>query len=185
MPPKSKKTLDKKLTVDFIGYSEPNNGRELWEVDVLHNSSNINSKLFPSGWNYINFRVEKWQLESFGFAYIPAEGTAKLLNLDTSEIHNLPYKGVSTTSFIGNVFGFGKLIEIYFDLIQIKDLSTFETTTIDWENTEFIEWVEFLNEKEIKLTLAKVENGVRRKRSTTMAIVNTGFGALPKVKCYE
>jgi len=177
MYPESKKTSDEKLVVDFVGYSEPNNGRELWQVDVSHNNSSINDKLFPSGWNYINFRIEKWQLESLGFAYIPAEGTAKLLNLDTSEIHNLQYKGVSTTSFIGNIFGFGKLMEVYFDLIQITDLSTFNTTTIDWKNTEFIEWAEFLNEGEIKLTLAKVEDGVRKKRSTTMAIVNTGFGS--------
>ncbi|MBV7441315.1 hypothetical protein KRX57_07770 [Weeksellaceae bacterium TAE3-ERU29] len=171
MLPKSKTTTDKKLTVDFVGYSEPNNGRELWKVDVLYNSSNINSKLFPNGWNYINFRVEKWQLESFGFAYIPVEGTAKLLKLNTSEIHNLPYKGTSTVSFIGNVFGFGKLMEIYVDLIQITDLSTFKTTTIDWKNTEFIEWVEFLNEEEIKLTLVKIEKGVQKKRFTTMNIV--------------
>jgi len=177
MHPESKKTTDEKLIVDFIGYSEPNNGRELWQVDVLHNGSNINGKLFPNGWNYINFRIEKWQFENFGFAYIPAEGTAKLVNLDTSEIHNLQYKGVSTASFIGNVFGYGKLMEIYFDLIQITDLSTFKTTAIEWKNTEFIEWVEFLNEEEIKLTLAKVENGVRKKRSTTMAIVNTGYGS--------
>ncbi|MBD1262560.1 hypothetical protein HZY62_18320 [Maribacter polysiphoniae] len=175
MAPESKKTSDKKLVIDFIGYSEPNNGRELWEVDVFHNSSNINYKLFSNGWNYINFRVEKWQLESFGFAYIPAESTAKLLNINTLEIHNLPYKGVSTASFIGNVFGFEKLMEVYVDLIQITDLSTFKTTTIEWKNNEFIEWVEFLNNEEIKLTLAKVEKGVRKKRSTTMAIVNTGF----------
>jgi len=177
MLPESKKTSNKLLTIDFIEYSEPNNGRELWKVDVLYRNLNINTKIFSHGWNYINFRVNKWQFESGEFAYIPAEGTAKLLNTDTLEIHNLPYKGVSTTSFIGNVFGYGKLMEIYYDLIQITDLLTFKTTIIEWENTEFIEWVEFLNEEEIKLSLAKIEKGVRNKRSTIMSIVNLDYNA--------
>lgn len=170
MPPKSKQSTNEKLNIDFIGYSEPNNGRELWKVDVFINNHNINEKLFSNGWNYINFRLEKWQLENLGFAYIPVEGTAKLLNIDTLEVHNLPYKGVSTVSFIGNVFGFGKLMEIYLDLIQITDLSTFKTISIEWKNAEFIEWVEFLDEKQIKLTLAKIEKGVREKRYTTLNI---------------
>ncbi|WP_298425949.1 hypothetical protein [uncultured Kordia sp.] len=162
----SKKTSDGKLIVDFIESVEPNNGRLLFKINVIHNNININEKLFSNNWNYINFRIDKWQLEGFGYVYIPVEGTPKLLHVDTLEIHDLSYRRISTVLFLGNIFEFNMLVEIYSDVIEITDLNTLNTRIIfKYKSIESVEWVRFLNEKEIEVTLVKNTRGKREKRS--------------------
>jgi hypothetical protein len=162
----SKKTTDGSLVVDIIGYAEPNNGRVLAKVNVLHNDININEKLFTHNWNFINHRTDKWQLEGFGYAYIPVEGSAKLIHLNTLNIHTLSYKGISTISFKGNSFGFNKLLEVYDDAIQITDLQTLNVRILKYKGVERVEWATFVSENEIEVKLIIFSRSGNHKRST-------------------
>ena len=117
------------FTVKCKGYAEPNNGRELWLVDVCYKNRNIN-KLLPRGNDGINFRVDQWVFEcpNQEYLYIPTEGQASLIHMPSLNIYSLPFVGVSTHGFIGNSFSEGALTEIYRDNdvitpLLLKDLN--------------------------------------------------------------
>ena len=64
--PSFMESSDGVLKVEFKSWSEPNFGRMLWQVDILLKSKEINDILFSNGWNYINFRIDKLQLNDSG-----------------------------------------------------------------------------------------------------------------------
>lgn len=112
-----------------MNYAEPNNGRMLWEVNVSYIGGNINLKLFPNNWNYLNFKIKHWEINDRlnQFYFLPIEGNSQLIIQENFKIISLPYQPVSTVRFLGNKFVGTNLIEIYEDQLVITDLMTFKS----------------------------------------------------------
>ena len=158
MFPPEKISLNKKLKVKFIDYAEPDNGRELWRVEVGYEGEDITAEVFSGGWNYLNFNLENWDPEDkkTGYFFLPAEGRAILIDTKTKlkklKFHVLPYQNISTARFRGNRFEFGRLLEIFLDIVVITDLETLTSRQIRVAGGEIIREAKLINEREIEIT---------------------------------
>ena len=110
-------TANGRFRVENTGYTEPNNGRELWQVTAWLNHTDITSLLFSNAWACLNFNLQNWILEdpATGWCYVPAEGRAILFHPDTRQVQQLPAIHLSTIVFQGNSFQEGWLFENYGD----------------------------------------------------------------------
>lgn len=110
--------------LEIVGYSEPNNGRELWQADLQINSKPQN-QLFKSGWNALNFNLNSYQFCSRdeSLFFVPAEGESFLIDLSNSagspSVAYFPTVGLSTVTFLGNCFHNNQLAVVYRDCLHI------------------------------------------------------------------
>lgn len=172
MNPETKISSDGLLQVDFISWAEPQNGRMLWQVDVRHQGENINQKIFGGDLNYINLKINKWELEDEQerFYFIPVEGISKLIVKANFEVISLLYKAGSTVRFRGNKFQFGHLIQIWSDEIVLTNLESFKSIKLKWKKEGYIIWAEMINTNEIKVDSCIVQNGKREMHTNVMGL---------------
>ncbi|WP_338792798.1 hypothetical protein [Bernardetia sp. MNP-M8] len=132
----SKTSADKKLKIHFLDCEEINNGRMLWKVSIFYENINLDKIIFPQGWNYLNFELDKWTLEDkeSRFYYIPIESKSILIEAKTLKIHYLSNQSLSTIYFKGNYFYEHFLIEEYGDLSIKTSLETFDSEQITTKN---------------------------------------------------
>lgn len=163
---------DGRLKIEFINWAEPNNGRMLWQVNVLLDNISINDKLFPNGWNYINYEINRLQLNDLNndFFYLPVEGKSKLINSKTNHVIDLPFYTASTVRFYGNKFQFNNLIEIYNDTIILTSTKnqTFKCYKRDFEG--YIIDAELKSENECLIKYYLIDNGQRIVRNKEILI---------------
>ncbi len=135
------------IKIELTGWDEPNNGRMLHIADIFINGKNANEKYFKD-WNRLDQRLEKYTMDSGDgkFVFIPSESGGFLINGLTYEQIELPYKGISTVTFLGNSFYNNLLLLIHFDEIIIFNLLNHVSTRIHFPE-ENINWAE-LNDKE-------------------------------------
>jgi len=146
-----KSTKDGILRVKCAGNAEQNNGRQLWKVLIFFKNIDITNEV--DSWNYVNYRVDRWVLESNSgdFAYLPIEGQSKLINLRTQEIISITTKGLSTISFVGNFYTKNSLVEIYSDEVIITNLQNFEKRIFPAKEGGMIAWVKIDKRGDISL----------------------------------
>ncbi len=132
----SKISADKKLKIQFLDCEEINNGRMLWKVSIFYENVNLDKIIFPQGWNYLNFELDKWTLEDkeSRFYYIPIESKSILIDAKTLKIHYLSNQSLSTIYFKGNYFVEHFLIEEYGDVSIKTSLETFDFEEIITKN---------------------------------------------------
>ncbi|WP_338812341.1 hypothetical protein V9L05_13130 [Bernardetia sp. Wsw4-3y2] len=132
----SKISADKKLKIQFLDCEEINNGRMLWKVSIFYENVNLDKIIFPQGWNYLNFELDKWTLEDkeSRFYYIPIESKSILIEAKTLKIHYLSNQSLSTIYFKGNYFVEHFLIEEYGDVSIKTSLETFDSEEITTKN---------------------------------------------------
>jgi hypothetical protein len=151
-------SINGKYYIQIVGFDEPNNGRELWEVKVFNESKDITS-LLTSSRGFINFNTDQFQIDTNDseFVYIPFEGVPKLIQTNDFTIIDLPYQPLSTVRFIGNKFERNHLMEIYRDVIVLTNLQTLNSNTIKINDISTIEWAEFVNEQTLSVEYAYFE----------------------------
>lgn len=171
--PSFMKSSDGRLKIKFITWVEPNNGRMLWQVDVLLDNVSFNDKAFPNGWNYINYKIKRLELNDLNndFFYLPVEGKPKLIDSQTNHVIDLPSSSpASTFRFRGNKFQFDHLIEIYDDTIILTSTKnqSFKCYKKDFEGS--IIDAELKSEQECLIEYYLVENGQRIVRNKEILI---------------
>ncbi len=140
------------IRIESIDWDEPNNGRMLRIADLIIHGENANKKYFQD-WNRLDQRLEKYTIDSNDgkFVFIPSEAGGFLINTLTLEKQKLPYKGVSTVTFLGNSFHKNLLILIHIDEIIICNLFNSISTRIHFTN-ENINWAELNDNDDVVVT---------------------------------
>lgn len=105
---------DIKLVI--TGTDEPNNGRMLWMADIYINGKLQTEKYFGN-WNRLNWNLDSYVMDSIDgrYIFIPAESGGFLIDTTSLEKVNLPYKKLSTITFLKNEFSDNTLLLSYTD----------------------------------------------------------------------
>ncbi len=160
----TKNNIELKLT----GWDEPNNGRMLQVADLYVKGQLQNEKYFRN-WNRLNENLSKFQFESEdgNYLYIPAESGGFVLNTNTLDYFDLPYKGLSTLTFKGNFFHQHYLVVIYSDEVCLVNLLTSTYKHYEYQN---IIWAEMNGNKELLIKIRDVLNN-----ASYQEIINIAF----------
>lgn len=104
------------IVLELTGWDEPNNGRLLRTCDLKINGKLENDKYFGT-WNRLDQQLDKLSFDSPDkqHVYIPAESGGFLIDTKTLNKIQLPYKRLSTLTFIENYFVNDMLVLIYSD----------------------------------------------------------------------
>jgi hypothetical protein len=132
-----------KVLLSILGYTEPNNGRDLYIVSLTINDKDETAAYFGS-WNRTAFIGHKFQFSDpqNRFCFIPAESGYFLLDTKTLEKIKLRVKG---SHFEGNIFDGDKHLVINLNRLDIIDLKTKNTHSVLVTNEYRIEWAYFIN----------------------------------------
>ena len=108
-------------------WDEPNNGRMLRIADLYINDELKNREYFGN-WNRLNQNIDNYVMDSLDgkYVYVPAEGGGFLIDVLSLTKIDMPYKSLSTITFIRNEFTIQNLSIIYTDEIIIVNLANFE-----------------------------------------------------------
>lgn len=112
------------IVLVLTGWDEPNNGRLLRTCDLMINGKLENDKYFGN-WNRLNQRLDKLSFDSPDkkYVYIPAESGGFLIDTNTLIKIQLPYKRLSTLTFIENYFNNDILVLVYSDEVVKFNIS--------------------------------------------------------------
>ncbi|MEM6321689.1 MAG: hypothetical protein AAF960_28780 [Bacteroidota bacterium] len=155
------------LRLKNLTYSEPNNGRMLWRMDVYHQDQNINSQLFSEGWNHLNFSIEQLMLEDEKkqYLYVPAEGDTFIIRKADNKLFRLPYVGTAGNSYVGNVFVGKKLVEVYSHQLKLTNLRTMDTFLYPTQLKGRITAIKLVGKDRIGFEYYDTESSQRKKRN--------------------
>jgi hypothetical protein len=108
------------IVVELKGWDEPNNGRMLHIADIFVNGILENNRYFDD-WNRLDAKLDQLTFDSpdGAYVYVPAESGGFLINTSSFEKIKLPYKPISTVTFLGNYFRNSILIVTYTDEITL------------------------------------------------------------------
>ena len=117
-----------KIELVLTGWDEPNNGRMLQVADLYIDETLRNEEYFGI-WNRLDQNIEYYQMDSLDgrYVYIPAEGGGFLIETTSSKKIPLPYKALSTLTFIKNEFIEGFLVITHSDEIITVNLENLKT----------------------------------------------------------
>ncbi|MES2132579.1 MAG: hypothetical protein V4506_09520 [Bacteroidota bacterium] len=140
------------IKIELTGWDEPNNGRMLHVADLYINGQNANETYFKD-WNRLDQRLEKYTMDSVDgkFVFVPSESGGFLINGLNLEQIKLPYKGISTVTFLGNSFHDNLLLLIHSDEIIIVNLLNHVSTRVPFPE-ENIHWAELNDKKDLLVT---------------------------------
>ena len=108
------------FVLQIIRYDEPNNGRNLWLVDLYINGV-LKNELFKNNGNYLNFNLDKYCFQSLNndYIFITAETNSFVIETSSLNVYYQPIVLLSTLFFLGNVFTKNKLVIVYSNCLQI------------------------------------------------------------------
>ena len=112
------------IVLELTGWDEPNNGRLLRTCDLKINGKLENDKYFGN-WNRLDQQLDKLSFDSPDkrYVYVPAESGGFLIDTDTLNKIQLPYKRLSTLTFIENYFDNDILVLVYSDEVVKFNMS--------------------------------------------------------------
>jgi hypothetical protein len=123
------------VSLEIVGYTEPNNGRELWQADLLINSE-LKNQLFKNSWNVLNFNLNSYQFCSSdeSLFFVPAEAESFVIDVsksaDSLPVFYFPAVGLSTVTFLGNCFHHNQLVVVYRDRLHIYSGGQVQTESV-------------------------------------------------------
>ena len=114
------------IVLELTGWDEPNNGRLLRTCDLKINGKIENEKYFGN-WNRLDQQLDKLSFDSpdTKYVYVPAESGGFLIDTNTLNKIPLPYKRLSTLTFIENHFNNDILVLVYSDEVVKFNLPNF------------------------------------------------------------
>lgn len=148
--PQQMASADGRLRIDFVGYAEPNNGRELWRVNVFLDGLQIDDQIFHQSiqgqWNFVQSAVFKLMLASPDrrYYFVPTEGSGVIINGKDGSIFMIPsYRSKASDSyrrysFVGNLFYEEDLIMVYRNQLVKVSLSDFNVQYGLWRGEGLI-----------------------------------------------
>ena len=112
------------IVLELTGWDEPNNSRMLLICDLKINGKLENDTYFGD-WNRLDERLDKLSFDSPDqrYVYIPAESGGFLIDTNTLNKIQLPYKALSTITFLENYFENDTLVLVYSDEIIKVEIS--------------------------------------------------------------
>jgi|SRR6187402_794148 len=112
------------IVLELTGWDEPNNGRLLRIADLKINGKLENDKYFEN-WNRLDQQLDKLTLDAPDrmYVYIPSESGGFLIDTTTFDKIVLPYKRLSTLTFIGNFFINDFLVLVYRDELTVFNIT--------------------------------------------------------------
>jgi hypothetical protein len=140
------------IFIKFTGWDEPNNGRMLHTADLVINGQVQNEKYFDD-WNRLDEKLDKVTFDSPDkkFVYVPAESGGFLINTETYEKVKLPYKRISTVTFIGNFFIDKILVLVHIDEIILFNTANNISTRNGFPDVNII-WCDVSEDKKLVVT---------------------------------
>lgn len=126
------KSRFRNIKIVLKGYVEPNNGRVLHIADLYIDGELKNNEYFGN-WNRLDENLSNYEMDSVNgdFVYIPVESGGFLINTLTLKKIILPYKGLSTVTFLKNEFIDRSLILIHSDEIIKINLDSFNVERVE------------------------------------------------------
>ena len=155
-------TKDGKVKLILIGAEEPNYGRMLYKVRVENNGKDVTSDFEPN-WNRIFYYLDKFEFSSQNskYCFFPFETGGILYDINNNEQLNLsPYPKLPKYQyyrFIGNLFSENQFVEVRNYLIKMVNLETKAMKEIKAEAETMFEWVEFVDDETIEVTINEIE----------------------------
>lgn len=140
------------IRIELTGWDEPNNGRMLHMADLFINGQNANEHYFQD-WNRLDQRLDNYTMDSPDgkCVFIPWESGGFLIDGLTLGQIKLPYKGISTATFLGNFFHDNLLVLVHLDEVILCNLTSGVSTRVPFpEGT--IKWAELNAQKDLLIT---------------------------------
>jgi len=155
-------TKDGKVKLILIEAEEPNYGRMLYKVRIENNGKDVTSDFEPN-WNRISYYLDRFEFasQSSNYCFFPFESGGILY-----DIHNNQQLNLSPTPklpkyqyyrFIGNQFSGNQFVEVHNYIIKMVNLETKVIKEIQANAETMFEWVNFVDDNTIEVTINEVE----------------------------
>lgn len=140
------------IRIGLTGWDEPNNGRMLHIADLWIKGKNANEHYFQD-WNRLDQRLDKYTMDSPDgrFVFIPWESGGFLIDTLTLRQIKLPYKGISTATFLGNFFHDNLLVLVHLDEVILYNLTSGVSSRVPFPE-KTIKWAELNAQKDLLIT---------------------------------
>jgi len=159
--------IDKKYSATYqntqailhiINYDEPNNGRSLWQANLLFNNELKNAVLKNKS-IYLNFNLDKfcYASEDNRYVFIPDESESFYIDLATLNVLYLPYEGLSTLTFLGNHCYNNQLVVVYRSSYILIDVKTNNIQKFNFEENKISSFSVNANCVSLKLSDSSTE----------------------------
>lgn len=145
-----------RIELKIVGYEEPNNGRELYVVELFINDIDRTRDYFDD-WNRIPLGGMRRHYQFSGmdkrFCFIPAESKMFLIDIQTLQKIELPDFDFLHLShrLNGNIFDKNKHLLITEKQLFVTDLYSLESKTYKVSTSQAIEWAYFIDDNNLRL----------------------------------
>lgn len=140
------------IVVKLNGWDEPNNGRMLHVANIFVNGLLENEKYFGD-WNRLDANLDRVTFDSPDgrFVYVPAESGGFLIATSDLKKIKLPYKRISTVTFLGNYFWNNMLIMVHTDEITLFNTANGISSIINFPANNVV-WSEISSTNDLLVT---------------------------------
>lgn len=161
--PDALQSKDGRLKLQLLTWIEPNNGRMLWQTDVLFDGENWNDRIFQNGWNCVYEALDKLDLEDDAHThyFIPAEGHLQVIRARDKAVIELPASPEQGFYFIGNMFVGRKLVLFFLGKWAVYSLDDYSLIQHEICSQEYVFDMRAENETTISVGYYTVSEGVR------------------------
>ncbi len=121
-----------KIKLEITGWVEPNNGRMLRLADLFIDGV-LKNDVFFDGWNRLDQCLDAYEMDSEDgkYVFIPSEGGGFLIEVKSLKKIPLPYKALSTATFIKNEFTHQNLFLFHTDEVIVVNIQSFEVQRVE------------------------------------------------------
>ena len=155
------KTNDGILKMEFIGWEEPNNGRELIIPKISKQDIDITQEICKNwnGWNRIPMYIDfDFSHPKIPIVFIPFEKNFILYNYDIDQISIIELNSnLRNNSFVKNKFYEERIIFVTSRIIKIKNLLTNKYYKYEAQENEFFEDAEITIDNFLKIHRNNIE----------------------------
>jgi hypothetical protein len=155
------KTNDGILKLQFIGWEEPNNGRELLIPKITKNEVEITQEICKNwdGWNRIPMYIDfDFSHDKLPIVFIPFEKKFILYNYEKNKISIIDLSStLNNNRFVKNKFYDEYILFVSSRLIKIMNLFTDEYYKINANDNEFFKDVEITENNHLQIEIRIIE----------------------------
>jgi hypothetical protein len=152
MPPYTFKSKFHDLALTYLGIIEPNNGRMLWEVELMINGQLVTGKYLGSLPTVTIGNHNETESPDGHFFFIPTESGGVVIDAkqDFKPIY-ISCKGQGASSFIGNVYDGNWLIIVHRNEVIMFNLLTLQQHSLDFPEVS-VWWAVPVDDQHLRIT---------------------------------